>query len=40
MNCAGGDRLDLLAQRGDRQAMNARQQAPVAPFGLCDFRIR
>src|SRR5208282_4787884 len=28
-----GDRLDLLAQRGDRQAMNASQQAALAPLG-------
>ena len=30
----GRYRLDLLAQRGDRQAMNASQQAALAPLGL------
>src|SRR5215470_10562478 len=29
---SGRDRLDLLAKRGDRQAMNAGEQAAVAPF--------
>ncbi len=32
MNCAGGDGLDLLAQGRDGQAMNSRQQSPLAPF--------
>ncbi len=29
-----GDRLNLLAQRGHGQPVNARQQAPLAPFQL------
>ncbi len=28
------DRFNLLAQGGDRQPMNARQQTPLAPFEL------
>src|ERR1019366_7097252 len=28
-----GDWLDLLAQGGDREVVNARQQSPVAPLG-------
>ena len=32
----GSDRLNLFAQRGHRQAMNSRQQPPLAPLGrLC-----
>ena len=27
-----GDWLDLLAQRGDREVVNARQQPPIAPL--------
>ena len=29
-----GDRLDFAAQLAQRQAMNARQNAPIAPFGF------
>ncbi len=28
------DGLDLLAQRGDGEVMNAREQAPLAPFDM------
>ena len=35
MNCAGGDRLNLLAQCGDREVMNAREQAALAPLDGC-----
>ena len=34
MKSALDDRLDLGAQRADRVAMDARQQAPLAPFEL------
>ncbi len=30
----GGDRLNLLAQSGHGQAMDARQQPPLAPLGV------
>ncbi len=34
LKLCGSDRLDFAAQLAQRQAMNPRQDAPVAPFGF------
>ena len=39
MKLGGGDRLDLASQAAQRQAMNARQNAPMAEFVLLPTRI-